>query len=310
MTGTAILCSGQGAQGPGMFDLIADAPEAAAIFDLSTAVLGHDPRALVRQASENDLHANRAGQILCVTQALAAWAVLGDLVPRPLVVAGYSVGELAAWSVAGLLDARDVLGLAVGRASSMDEDVMQPSGLAAIRGLSRSRLELLCRTHECHVAILNAPDQVLVGGTRQALQALVEDADSHGVQRATLLPVAVPSHTPLLHRASERFRDILAKARPAAEIPPDVRLLSGLDGAAVFDLEAGLDKLALQIRQTVDWGACMDQCRAAGVSKIIELGPGTALVRLMKAVMPDCDIHGVAEFRSLDGLKRWIRTAR
>jgi [acyl-carrier-protein] S-malonyltransferase len=111
MTGTAILCSGQGAQAAGMFDLLADAPEAAAVFEAAKAVLdGRDPRDLVRQAGEDELHADKAGQVLCCTQAMAAWAVLGDLVPHPLVVAGYSVGELAAWGVARVLDAKTVLG--------------------------------------------------------------------------------------------------------------------------------------------------------------------------------------------------------
>ena len=73
------------------------APEAAPVFEATKAALGgHDPRELVRRASADDLHANKAAQILCCTQAMAAWAVLSDVVPRPLVVAGYSVGELAA----------------------------------------------------------------------------------------------------------------------------------------------------------------------------------------------------------------------
>ena len=155
MTGTALLCSGQGPQHCGMFDLLADAPEAAAVFEASKAAFdGRDPRELVRQASENELHANKAGQILCCTQAMAARAVLGASVPRPLVVAGYSVGELAAWGIARLLDVQQVLDLAVKRASTMDDATTDPSGLAAILGLSRHGLEPIRRAHDCHVAIL------------------------------------------------------------------------------------------------------------------------------------------------------------
>ncbi len=307
MTGTAILCSGQGSQGAGMFDLLADAPEAAHVFKAAKAALGgHDPRELVRRASADELHANKAGQILCCTQAMAAWAVLGDIIPRPLVVAGYSVGELAAWGVAGMFDAEDVIGLAAKRASDMDDATTQPSGLAAIRGLSRHQLEPLCRARHCHVAIVNGPDQILVGGTRRSLEAFIEDAEAHSVQHAAMIPVAVASHTPLLHQASERFRDALASAHVAGEVPSGVRLLSGIDGEAVFDVSAGLDKLALQIRHTVDWAACMDSCRGAGVAKLLELGPGNALVRLIQGVMPDGEVHGLSEFHSLDGLRRWI----
>ena len=307
MTGTAILCSGQGSQGAGMFDLLADAPEAAHVFKAARAALGgHDPRELVRQASADELHADKAGQILCCTQAMAAWAVLGEIIPRPLVAAGYSVGELAAWGIAGIFDAEDVIGLAAKRASAMDDATTQPSGLAAIRGLARHQLEPLCRAHHCHVAIVNGPDQMLVGGTHRSLEAFTKDAEAHGAQHAMIVPVAVASHTPLLHQASERFRDTLASAHVAGEVPSGVRLISGIDGEAVFDVSAGLDKLALQIKQTVDWTACMDACRGANVAKVLELGPGNALVRLIQGVMPDGEVHGLSEFRSLDGLKQWI----
>ena len=105
MSAMAILCSGQGYQGAAMFDLLADASEASPVFEAAKLVLdGKDPRRLVRDASNDDLHRDKVGQILCCTQAMAAWAVLSAKVPRPLVVAGYSVGELAAWGVAGLLD--------------------------------------------------------------------------------------------------------------------------------------------------------------------------------------------------------------
>lgn len=105
MSSIAIFCSGQGYQGADMFDLLADAPEADSVFKGARLVLGgEDPRELVRCATNDALHADKVGQILCCTQAMAVWAVLGAKAPRPLVVAGYSVGELAAWGVAGLLD--------------------------------------------------------------------------------------------------------------------------------------------------------------------------------------------------------------
>src|ERR1700754_5160780 len=141
MSRAAILCSGQGYQGAGMFDLLADATEADAVFEAAKLVLnGKDPRQLVREVSNDDLHSDKLGQILCCTQAMAAWAVLSVKVPRPLVVAGYSVGELAAWGIAGLLDYEEVLHLASQRAAAMDKSTTQPSGLVAIRGLTRAKL--------------------------------------------------------------------------------------------------------------------------------------------------------------------------
>jgi [acyl-carrier-protein] S-malonyltransferase len=307
MSGIALLCSGQGYQDADMFDLLADAPEADAVFKRGRPILGgQDPRELVRRVTNDTLHTNRLGQILCCMQAIAAWAVLRPKVHRPLVVAGYSVGEVAAWGVAGLLSDEAVLDLAVQRAAAMDEATAQPSGLAAIRGLKRATLEPICRTHGAYVAIVNAEDQMLVGGTTTALDAVIQDARAAGARRTTILPVAVPSHTPLLARASDRFRQALSRNLPA-EVPAGARLLSGIDGAAVFDVRAGADKLARQIQQTVDWAACMQACRAAGVTTVVEFGPGNALARLMHEVMPDADVHGLSEFRSLAAFERWVR---
>ena len=308
MSGIAILCSGQGYQGADMFDLLADAPEAGPVFKRARLILdGQEPRELVRRATNDALHADKVGQILCCTQAIAAWAALSAKVPRPLVVAGYSVGELAAWGVAGLLDYQGVLDLAVQRAAAMDEATTQPSGLVAIRGLRRDTLDPICAAHGAYVAIVNAEDQMVVGGTSEALAAVIHDAQGHGAERTTMLPVAVPAHTPMLAAASDRFRQALTKAQLPAEVPSGVRLLSGIDGAAVFDVRAGADKLARQIQQTVDWAACMQSCRAAGVTKVIELGPGNALARLMHEFMPDGDVHSLSEFRSLPGFEHWVR---
>jgi [acyl-carrier-protein] S-malonyltransferase len=308
MSGIAILCSGQGYQGADMFNLLADAPEAGPVFEHARLVLGgEDPREFVRRATDDALHADEVGQILCCTQAIAAWAVLSAKVPRPMVVAGYSVGELAAWGVAGLLDYEGVLDLAVERAEAMDAVTTEPSGLVAIHGIRRAALDPICRAHGAYIAIVNGEDQMLVGGTWRALEAMIHDAQAAGARRMTRLPVAVASHTPLLAGASDRFRQALKKTHLSAAVPPNVRLLSGIDGAAVFDVHAGADKLARQIQQTVDWAACMESCRAAGVTKVVELGPGNALARFMREFMPESDAHSLSEFHSLLGVKHWMQ---
>jgi [acyl-carrier-protein] S-malonyltransferase len=304
---TAIVCSGQGSQAANMFDLVADTPQAAAVFQASKAILdGSDPRDLVHTQTPLALHANRLGQILCCTQTMAAWAAIGDLVPNPILVAGYSVGELAAWGVAGLLDAAGVLALAVQRADTMDAATTVPSGLLAIRGLSRNILDPLCHAHGAAIAIVNAPDQMIVGGTTLALTAVAEAAEAAGAAHTTMLAVAVASHTPLLSVASQHFAEVLEHQHWPARMPPGRRLLSGIDGAPVFDIASGVAKLARQIQQTVDWAACMEACRSAGVTKVIELGPGNGLARLMRDVMQGVEIHSISEFHTLAGFRTWV----
>lgn len=300
----AILLSGQGGQHPGMFDLTADHPAAQAVFSAATPLLGGtDPRDLARSGGDA-LHANRAGQILCCTAALAAWRALGFT--GRAIVAGYSIGDLAAWGVAGRIADADILALAARRAEAMDAASGEGFGLAGIRGLTRDALDALAVRHGCHLAIRNAADSFVVGGRRDALDALCRDAAAAGAQRAILLAVHTPSHTPLLAEASEAFRDALATVTLRGTPAGAPRLVSGLDGTTIFRPEDGLDKLARQISHTLDWAACLDACREYGADRVLELGPGHALATMARTALPDARIHALEEFRSIDGVAAWL----
>lgn len=301
----AILCSGQGGQHPGMFDLVAQSAPAQPIFAAATAVLGEDPRRWVHSAKPADLFSNRNGQILCCTQALAVWAALGDARPPRAVIAGYSVGELAAWSCGGMLDASTALRIAQMRAQAMDAAAPDDGGLAAIVGLKRSRLTPLLASGAAYVAIINGLDSFVVGGHRSDLQALCREASAHGARHVVMLEVAVPSHTPLLAAATPVFAQVLAETavtKPA----PAFRILTGIDGGAVQDVSESIDKLARQISTPVDWASCLDSCRAAGAQVALELGPGRALSRMAAEQFPDGAARSVEDFKSIEGLKRWL----
>ena len=97
----AILCSGQGGQHPGMFDLFAGCALAEPIFKAAAEQLGQDPRRFVHDTNPDALFADRVGQILCCTRALATWSALDVALPERAIIAGYSVGELAAWGKRG-----------------------------------------------------------------------------------------------------------------------------------------------------------------------------------------------------------------
>jgi [acyl-carrier-protein] S-malonyltransferase len=103
-----------------MFDLVANCPEAEPVFAAAAEVLGQDPRRFVREAAPADLFSDGSGQILCCTQALAARVALGAAWPARAVIAGYSIGELAAWGCAGAVDGPNTLRLAQSRAAAMD----------------------------------------------------------------------------------------------------------------------------------------------------------------------------------------------
>lgn len=304
----AVLLSGQGGQHPGMFDLTADHPAAQEIFAQAKPLLGADPREIARIGGEH-LHENRTGQILVCVAGLVAWAIIQAARPARVVVVGYSIGDLAAWGCAGRFSSETVLRLAAVRAEVMDAASAPGHGLAGIRGLPCARIDTMARARDCHLAILNAPDSVVVGGNRAALEELCAEAVGAGAQRALLLPVQTPSHTPLLTEATERFRACLAEA-PRTQPPRGApRLLSGLDGAPVFNVEAGAEKLALQISRTIDWAACLDAAREEGADVVLELGPGHALSTMAGAVLPDARVRALKDFRSVSGVTEWLCTA-
>jgi [acyl-carrier-protein] S-malonyltransferase len=220
---------------------------------------------------------------------------------------GYSVGELAAWGCAGAVDGPSTMRLAQRRAALMDDAAPSDGGLAAVVGLRRPTLDPILARHAVSIAIVDDVDSFVVGGPRTRIEAACQEAAAHGAKRIVRLPVAVPSHTPLMREATEQFRAVLRDASPW--LPAGCRLLSGIDGDTVHDIETGIDKLARQISTTIEWAACLESCRSAGAQAALELGPGTALSHMASARFPDGRTRAVEEFRTLAGLRAWLQRA-
>lgn len=296
----AILCSGQGAQHDGMFDLARTATGMAAQIE-SWAL----------PAADADRFANRNAQPLIVGAACATWLALQARLPHPHVVAGYSVGELAALAVAGILTATDAVALARRRAALMDAcvDPEQPQGLAAVSALPHPALQALLTgagmPARCYVAIDNGAEQVIVGGLSAALDALRPQVEAAG-GRMQRLPVGIASHTPLMGGAVAGFQDGVAALHA---VSPRARLLAGVSGIAASDGATALRNLVAQTTETVRWSACMDAITESGATAALELGPGTALARMLSARHPHITCRAVDDFRSLDGIVGWIERA-
>lgn len=303
----AILCSGQGRQHPEMFALTGEAPEAAGLFAHAATLLGgRDPREIVRSETSEALHHNRVGQILCALQVLAAAVVLRDAMPGRLIVAGYSVGEVAAWGVAGLLETTDTLDLVARRAEVMDAASPPGDGLLFVRGLPRKTIDKLCERHNAAVAIVNPGDAFLLGGNRTALHALADEAKGMSATRVVDVQVDVASHTKRLAKASAEFRESVRHAHVKALPPAGIRLLSGVDASPVVSTDEGLEKLAAQISHAVQWAACLEACMEAGATAFLELGPGRALSDMVAGAYPGAWTRSLEDFRTLQGAGQWL----
>ncbi|AOD16133.1 malonate decarboxylase subunit epsilon [Xanthomonas fragariae] len=294
-----MLCSGQGGQHAEMFARVANVPAAAAVLASADQVLGTSAQTL---AADPSRYANAVAQPLVCAGTLAQWQVVREQLPTPLLVLGYSVGELAAHAVAGSVDIDTCLQLAATRARFMDAASPDHAGLMAVVGLPRGVLETLCRTHGAALAIINGDDHAVLGGPRDALQALGDAAQWQGA-RITLLPVSVPAHTPWLRAAADAFATELKTANITA---PKLRVLAGVDARAVTTQAVVIDTLSAQIAQTVRLHDVLVQATERGARVFLELGPGSALARLAREAVPDCQARSVDEFQSIQGVVEWV----
>lgn len=302
----AILCSGQGGQHAGMFDLTGDAPQAASLFAQVAEQLGCDPRTLVKQADADVLHLNRTAQLLCTLQALSAAALLDSELPGQRCLAGYSVGEVAAWGVAGWIGAAETLRLVDTRARLMDAESHGDEGMLFIRGLDRASVDALCAGREAAIAICNPANAWVLAGRKNALDIIAHEATQHGALRVSSISVKVPSHTYLLANASAAFDRALADVHLQTARQPRVRLFSGIDGDPVLDAGNDVHKLALQISHPIQWEKCLAGCVEAGATVFLELGPGRALADMVTGAYPEIPARSFDDFRSVRGVLDWL----
>jgi [acyl-carrier-protein] S-malonyltransferase len=301
----ALLCGGQGLVSASMFDLVTEEPRAQPVFANATSLLGMDPRAIVRDKPVHEISHNRTSQILSVTAALAHFTALEPGLPDLFAVTGYSVGEMAAWSIAGIWPPAEALRLTEKRACAMDQASEAPGRLAYVRGLGEAHVARLADAHGCQIAIINPGDLIVVGGLEDAMPAFCEQARNEGAARAELLAVHVAAHTKLLKAAVPAFETELRES-DFREPHPGRLILSGGNGERIFKVEANLDRLAAQIAEPINWVSTLDSLGERGVDRILDLGPGTALQRAASTYLKGIPCYAVNDFRSVSGLTKWL----
>lgn len=292
-----LLCPGQGNQHAQMFDLARTSPAASALLDrLPTPAI-----------TEDSLFANRHAQPLIVAATLAMWEAIREFAPQPALVAGYSIGELSAYGVAGAFTADDAIALAARRAQLMDDCLAIHPGqaLMAITGLTPTQAAALAIQHGFHVSIETGDDTCIAGGpTAQA--EILEQALTAAGARGRRLPVEVASHTPYMQNAVAPFAEALRQANFNAMTAP---VMAGISAVAVNGKDQAVDLLSRQLSEKIRWLACMDACAEAGITYALELGPGNPLSRMLQMRHPQINTRSIADFRTLDGIRKWLDRA-
>ncbi|MGY3341530.1 MULTISPECIES: acyltransferase domain-containing protein [unclassified Bradyrhizobium] len=300
----ALLCGGQGTLSDKMFDLVADQPAAEPVFTAATTFLGADPREFIRIRGADELSVNHTSQILTVTSTLAVHACIADLLTEEIAVTGYSVGEMAAWSIAGIWTAGDALRLTDIRARLMEEAAGPSGRLGYVRGLDQAALERLLEKHCCEIAIRNPDLLFVVGGAERDVIDFCDDAAKEGA-RTGLLAVKIPSHTKRLAQACKPLQQAL-DASMHSPIASQRVLLAGGDGERIFSVAGATAKLASQVAHPIDWSTTLEALVELGATAVLDLGPGHALAEMMQASKPLMRSYSADGFRTIEGLRRWL----
>lgn len=293
-----------------MLDELLAAPECASVRQAASEALGQDIAQWWGGLDDRQIFLNSNAQFAIAYYQMATWVRVKPLLPDISLVAGYSLGELVAYHVAGALTATETFRLVRARARLMDEAAASVNTAGGCMALWRGRVSpaaLAARDraiaeYGLDVAIKRRYGEEVLAGPGDAIARFVADlqAMNPGLVR---LPVTVPAHSRYLAQASVSFRDILSASAITA---PRITVLGAVDAMPVRSREAAIDALSRQIATTIGWDGCMEALAESGIDKVIELGPGNDLAKLVGAEHPQIAAHAVEDFGDYRALADWL----
>jgi [acyl-carrier-protein] S-malonyltransferase len=299
----AFVFPGQGSQSVGMLNAFADHAIVRETLQEASDALNQDLGKLIAEGPAEDLNLTTNTQPVMLTAAYAifrAWQAAGG--PAPTIVAGHSLGEYTALVAAGALKFRDAVPLVRFRAQAMQNAVpVGQGGMAAVLGLDDDTVREVCK--EASVAGVveavnfNAPAQVVIAGSKAAVEKACEVAKAKGAKRALPLPVSAPFHSSLLKPASDQLREYLASVEVQV---PAIPVINNVDVAIVNEPAGIKDALVRQAAGPVRWVECVQSIAQQGVTHVIECGPGKVLAGLTKRIDGNLVGASIVDPASLD----------
>lgn len=287
---TAFVFPGQGAQAIGMGKALADAyPAAKAVFDEVDAALGEKLSDLIWNGDIAELTLTQNAQPALMATSMAAMRALeseGVKVTDAAMVAGHSLGEYSALAAAGAISLGDTALLLRTRGLAMQNAVPVGVGaMAAVLGLDLEAVRAVAaeaaQGDVCQAANDNDPAQVVVSGTKAAVERAIDLAKARGAKRAILLPVSAPFHCALMEPAAREMQHALSETDVKSPVVP---LISNVRAGAVSDPDEIRALLVEQVTGAVRWRESVLAMAAAGVTDIWEIGAGKALSGMIRRI--------------------------
>lgn len=304
MTSLGFVFPGQGSQSMGMLaDIAHEFPQVELTFQEASDVLGYDLWKLVQAGPAEELDKTVHTQPALLTASYAIWRILQTKKNlKPAMMAGHSLGEYTALVCANAIAFKDAVKIVAARGQYMQDAVpVGQGGLAAIVGLDDDKVAELCRQSRQADEVLtpvnfNSPGQVVIGGHIAAVQRAIESAKSAGARIAKLLPVSAPSHCVLMKPAAERLGELL---KTISIQMPDTPVLNNVDVAIYRTPDAIRDGLVRQLYMPVRWVEIVKAFSQAGITSIIECGPGKVLCGLNKRIVSDLQLASTSDLPNL-----------
>ncbi len=284
----ALLFPGQGSQSIGMLaELAASWPQVEQTFAEASAVLGYDLWQLVQEGpleTLNQTDKTQPAMLAAGVTVARVWQAAAGAQPSHM--AGHSLGEYSALVCSGVLAFGDAIKLVERRGQLMQSAVPEGEGaMAAILGLSDEEVTAACEaaadTGVVQAVNFNSPGQVVIAGAKAAVERTTEIAKERGAKRALMLPVSVPSHCELMKPAAEQLTRALDEVELSA---PKTTVIHNADVQPHSDAASIKQALVAQLYSPVRWVETVLALKEAGVTTVIECGPGKVLAGLNKRI--------------------------
>ncbi|GAA1891449.1 [acyl-carrier-protein] S-malonyltransferase [Williamsia serinedens] len=295
-----LLAPGQGSQTPGMLESWLDLPGAADQVATWSKSTGLDLARLGTTATAEEITDTAVTQPLVVVSALLAHDELTKRIdlPSDLVVAGHSVGELAAAAISGVITRDEAVSLAAIRGREMAKAcALEPTTMAAVLGGDEEQVLARLAELELVPANRNAVGQIVAAGRVEAIDALLADPPEKA--RTRKLSVAGAFHTHFMSPAQDAVAAAAASITPQE---PTAVLLSNYDGRPVSSGREALDRIVAQVTNPVRWDLCSATMREMGVSALVELPPAGTLVGIAKRELKGVPTRACKTPDDLDGV--------
>lgn len=293
----AMVFPGPGSQAVGMLDdMAAKFPVIKETFAQASKILGYDAWKLVTRGPMIKLDETQFTQSVMLAADVAIWRVWLELHgQKPEMLAGHSLGEYSALVCAQSLTFEDAVSLVALRGSYMQNAVPLGQGtMAAIVGLNDEAIYQLCadaaQGEILAPANFNSIGQVVIAGATGAVHRAVDMAKEKRVKVASVLPITVPSHCPMMQPAADQMAEALSKVTIA---PPQIPVIHNFDVKNHNDPEEIRSVLVKQMVSPVRWVETVREMGKMGVTDIIECGPGRSLFGMINWITRSITPHSI-----------------